>query len=65
MYLGGWDGKKQLKTTEFIHLNVSKTENPIDLPEPRSDHCMVEYAGIVILMGGQYVTHYGQFFFNN
>ena len=63
-YLGGWDGKNTLKTTEFIFPNGSKTEGPIELPEPRGGHCMVEYAGTIILMGGLYVTHYGQFLFN-
>ena len=58
-YLGGSDGKKDQKTTEFIQANGSKTEG--ELPESRMDHCMVEYAGIVILMGGQYVIYYGQF----
>ena len=63
-HLGGYDGQNTtlLKTTEFIHLNGSKTEDPIELPESRSQHCMVEYAGIIILMGGRYVTHYGHFF---
>ena len=51
-YLGGFSGKKQLKTTEFIYPNGSTTEDPIELPEPRYDHCMVEYAGIIILIGG-------------
>ena len=56
-YSGGYDGENRaLKTTEFIYLNGSKTEAPIELPEPRYIHCMVEYAGIVILMGGRYVT---------
>ena len=52
-YLGGWDGK----TTEFINPNGSKTDDPIELPEPRYNHCMVEYAGIIILMGGRYVLN--------
>ena len=57
-YSGGYDGENRaLKTTEFIYLNGSKTEAPIELPEPRYIHCMVEYAGIVILMGGRYVTN--------
>ena len=59
-YLGGYDGKDYLKTNEIIYANGSKTEGPIELPEPRSYHCMVEYAGIIILMGGMYVDHYGQ-----
>ena len=63
-YLGGWDGEKAVKTTEFIYSNGSKADDPIELPEPRSGHCMVKYAGIVILMGGTYVTHNGQFWFN-
>ena len=60
-HLGGYAGGDQtgniLRTTEFIYLNGSTTEGPIELPEPTADHCMVEYAGIVISMGGQYVTH--------
>ena len=59
-YLGGEDGKNYLKTTEIIHANGSKTDGPIELPETRAHHCMVEYAGIVILMGGEYVTHNDQ-----
>ena len=58
--LGGFDGEHTLNTTKFIHLNGSKTEGPIELPEPRSGHCMVEYAGIVISTGGEYVTHYNE-----
>ena len=54
-YLGGFDEENRLNTTEFIHPNGSKTEGSIELPEPRADHCMVEYAGIIILMGGKYV----------
>ena len=50
-----------LKTTEFIHPNGSKTVGPIVLPEPRENHCMVEYSGIIVLMGGEYVTHNGHF----
>ena len=64
-YLGGYDGKNYLKTNEMIYANGSKTEGPIELPEPRLYHCMVEYSGIVILMGGRYVAHYGQFGFNS
>ena len=56
-YLGGWNGENTLNTTELIHPNGSKTEGPIELPEPRDDHCMVVYAGIIILMGGGYATH--------
>ena len=56
-YLGGYDGKKVRKTSEFIHPNGSKTQDPIELPEPRDAHCMVEYAGIIILMGGRYASH--------
>ena len=57
-YLGGVDNvlRYSLKTTEIIHPNGSKTEDPKELPEPREGHCMVEYAGIVILIGGMYVT---------
>ena len=67
MYLGGLLGDSELtvlKTTEIIYPNGSKTEGPIELPEPRFRQCMVEYAGIVILMGGRYVTHIGQFWFD-
>ena len=46
-----------MKTTEFIHPNGSKTEDPIELPEAIEGHCIVEYAGIVISMGGRYATH--------
>ena len=56
MYLGGFIGDSELtilKTTEIIYPNGSKTEGPIELPEPRFGQCMVEYAGIVILMGGR------------
>jgi hypothetical protein len=56
-YLGGYDGQHVLKTTEFIYPNGSKTDDPIELPEPRNNHCMVEYAGIIILMGGRYVLN--------
>ena len=49
-YLGGYDGENN---TELIYPNGSKTEGPIELPEPREYHCMVEYAGIIILMGGE------------
>ena len=67
-YLGGVGPARgeYFKTTEFIHPNGSTTEGPIELPEGRAGHCMVEYAGIVILMGGvtigEYVTHNCQFF---
>ena len=55
-YLGGFDEQKTiLKTTEFIYPNGSKTDDPIELPEPRVGHCMVEYASIIISMGGEYV----------
>ena len=64
LYLGGYDGSGWLKTTEFIHPNGSKTEDPIELPEPRYYHCMVEYAGIIALMGGRYATLCGQILFN-
>ena len=50
--LGGFDGKKYLKNTEIVYPNNSKTKGPM-LPESRYLHCMVEYAGIIILMGGQ------------
>ena len=56
-YLGGFDGNTWLKTTEIIYPNGSKTEGPIELPEQIASHCMVEYAGIIILMGGQYASH--------
>ena len=61
--LGGYDGKKYLNTTEIIYPNGSKTEGP-ELPESRDGHCLVEYAGIIISMGGQYETHNGQFWSN-
>ena len=57
-FLGGFDGEKGFKSTEIIYQNGSKTEGPKELPEPIASHCMVEYAGIIILMGGWavYVT---------
>ena len=54
--LGGYDGKNWLNITEIIYPNGSKTEGPIELPELRDSHCMVEYAGIIILMGGAYAS---------
>ena len=61
-YLGGCDqeeGIEWLKTTEMIHPNGSKTEGPVELPDYRAHHCMVEYAGIIILMGGSgYANNY-------
>ena len=61
-YLGGIDTDgNTLKTTEIIYPNGSKTEGPIELPEVVEVHCMVEYAGIIISMGGTYVTHYRTF----
>jgi hypothetical protein len=50
--LGGYN-KKSLKTTEIIYPNGSKTEGPIELPDSRDGHCMVEYAGVIISMGGE------------
>ena len=47
-----------LKTTEIIYPNGSKTEGRLVLPEAIFGHCMVEYAGIVIVIGGRYVTEY-------
>ena len=64
MYLGGLIGDSELtvlKTTEIIYPNGSKTEGPIELPDSRDGHCMVEYAGIIISMGGEYANHYCQF----
>ena len=55
--LGGYDGKNWLNTTEIIYPNGSKTEGPIELPELRDSHCMVEYAGMIILMGGGYANY--------
>ena len=62
-FVGGLDAQHvvTVNTTEFIYLNGSKSEGPIELPATRAGHCMVKYAGITILMGGQYVTNYGQF----
>ena len=60
-YLGGYDGKNFLKKTEIIYSNGSITEGPIELPELRDAHCMVEYAGTIILMGGKYATHFKSF----
>ena len=62
-FLGGYDGKKYLNTTQIIYPNGTKTEGP-ELPESRDGHCLVEYAGIIISMGGQYVTYNGQFWSN-
>ena len=59
-YLGGYNNQS-LKTTEIIYPNGSKTEGPIELPDSRDGHCMVEYAGIIISMGGEYANHYVQF----
>jgi hypothetical protein len=53
-----------LKTTEIVHPNGSKTEGHLVLPGPRDGHCMVEYAGIVIIIGGGYAIHYCWFLFN-
>ena len=61
--LGGYDGKKYLNTTEIIYPNGSKTEGP-ELPQSRDGHCLVEYAGIIISMGGQYETQNDQFWSN-
>jgi hypothetical protein len=62
-FLGGWDGKKCSNTTEIIFPNGSKIEGPV-LSESREAHCMVEYAGIIISMGGMYANHCSQFWFN-
>ena len=64
-FLGGSDIDFTEKTTEMIYLNGSKTEGPIELPEPRYGHCMVKYGDIIILMGGEYATHIGQFWLNS
>ena len=49
----------EVGATEIIYPNGSKTEGRLVLPEARVSHCMVEYAGIVIVIGGrQYVTEY-------
>ena len=63
--LGGHNRNKSINTTEIIYPDGSKTDGPIELPEPRNGHCMVEYAGIIILMGGKYVSHHDQFWCNS
>ena len=51
-----------LRTTEIIYANGSKTECRLVLPRPKDGHCMVEYAGIIIIIGGsEYATNYGWF----
>ena len=50
-YLGGQDVVGTQKTAEMIYLNGSRTEGPMP-DNGRYGHCMVEYAGIIILMGG-------------
>ena len=57
-YLGGRAEKNYPRDIEIIYANGSKSEDPMVLPEPRHSHCMVEYSGIIILMGGGYENHY-------
>jgi hypothetical protein len=42
-----------LKTTEIIYPNGSKTEGPLELPKLVNYHCMVEYAGLIFILGGR------------
>ena len=55
-YLGGQDVVGTQKTAEMIYLNGSRTEGPMP-DNGRYGHCMVEYAGIIILMGGGYTQY--------
>ena len=41
-----------LKSTEIMHLNGSSITGP-SLPQPRSDHCLVQYKDTVFLVGGR------------
>jgi len=50
--IGGRDSNlKVIDSTEFIFLNRSRADGPA-LPKPRYGHCVVEYGGVVVLMGG-------------
>ena len=54
LVLGGWDGKNDLATTEFVSPDGDPSQPGPDLPAPRSLHCAVTLSnGGVMLIGGE------------
>ena len=48
---GGKDrNEESLKSTEFIHIDGRVTPGP-ELPEPRSEHCMMSYQETILITG--------------
>ena len=56
--IGGWTPNDTLKTTETIFPNGHVSNGPVDLPETRAGHCLLEKSGTVISIGGYDPTNH-------